>query len=89
MSKLERVPGTQLPPLLRVARQINAQSDLAPLSRTVLEEALALARAEAGVLWLRREEQHQTRRSPVHVRQVPPQSVELVVAPLHLTIVAF
>ncbi|MBM1143814.1 GAF domain-containing protein [Alcanivorax sp. ZXX171] len=59
MSKLERVPGTQLPPLLRVARQINAQSDLAPLSRTVLEEALALARAEAGVLWLRREEQHQ------------------------------
>ncbi|MBL7250441.1 GAF and HD-GYP domain-containing protein [Alloalcanivorax marinus] len=58
MSKLEGVPGTQLPPLLRVARQINVQSDLAPLARTVLKEALGLARAEAGVLWLRREEQH-------------------------------
>ncbi|MFP1681304.1 HD-GYP domain-containing protein [Alloalcanivorax sp. C16-1] len=56
MSKLERVPGTRLPPLLRVARQINAQSDLAPLTRTVLEEALELARAEAGVLWLRRDD---------------------------------
>tara|TARA_A100001391_G_scaffold189999_1_gene161958 strand:+ start:6769 stop:8337 length:1569 start_codon:yes stop_codon:yes gene_type:complete len=56
MNKLEQVPGTRLPPLLRVARQINAQSDLAPLTQTVLEEALELARAEAGVLWLRRDD---------------------------------
>lgn len=58
MSKLERVPGTQLSSLLRVARQINAQSDLASLSGMVLKEALGLAQAEAGVLWLRREEHH-------------------------------
>ena len=60
MSKLDRVPDAQLSPLLRVARQISAQSDLAPLTRTVLEEALALARAEAGMLWLRRDDnQHE------------------------------
>ena len=56
MNKLQRVPDPHLPPLLRVARQINEQRDLAPLIEAVLEEAQVLAGAEAGVLWLYREE---------------------------------
>ena len=56
MNKLQQVPDPHLPPLLRVARQINEQRDLAPLIEAVLEEAQALAGAEAGVLWLYREE---------------------------------
>jgi len=56
MSKLEQVPDPQLPPLLRVARQINEQRDLAPLIEAVLEEAQVLAGAEAGVLWLYHEQ---------------------------------
>ena len=38
MNKLQRVPDPHLPPLLRVARQINEQRDLAPLIEAVLEE---------------------------------------------------
>ncbi|MGB1923542.1 MAG: hypothetical protein ACPHM2_09930, partial [Alcanivorax sp.] len=56
MNKLQRVPDPHLPPLLRVARQINEQRDLAPLIEAVLEEAQVLAGAEAGVLWLYRDE---------------------------------
>ena len=56
MNKLQRVPDPHLPPRLRVARQINEQRDLAPLIEAVLEEAQVLAGAEAGVLWLYREE---------------------------------
>lgn len=56
MDTLEQVPGAELPPLLRVARRINEQRDLAPLIETLLEQAQAMARAEAGVLWLYRDD---------------------------------
>lgn len=56
MNRLEQVPDAELPPLLRVARRINEQRDLAPLIETILEQAQAMAGAEAGVLWLYRDD---------------------------------
>lgn len=56
MNKLKQVPGTELPSLLRVARRINEQRDLVPLIETLLEQAQTMASAEAGVLWLYRDD---------------------------------
>ncbi len=53
MPQLHRI-GDQLMPLLRVARRINEQRDVATLAQTIVAEARALCRAEAGALWLYR-----------------------------------
>lgn len=56
MNTHEQIPEGQLSSLLRGARRINNQRDLAPLIETVMEQARGLAGAGAGVLWLYRDD---------------------------------